>query len=325
MLALVTGASGFVGANLVEALTRRGWRVRAMRRKSSSLKALQGLTYEDALGDVTEPEALQHAARGVDAIFHVAAIATYWRSNTQQLYRVNVEGTRNVLLAARDNQVKRTVVTSSSATMGRAPFGQTVDERAQYNLKPADYHYGYSKVLAEQVVAEFVRKGLDVVTVNPAVIMGPRDVNLIGGSLVTALAKHDIPFAPPGGVGMIDVSDVCDSHIAAFECGAIGERYLLNGENLWHSDVLEVCKRVVGRRSRTRTLPRAIVKTAAYPVDWLKALGAPLPISGEQMRLACDTFWFDAAKARAQLGLRTRPFEDTVRRTFDWYRGNGYL
>ena len=325
MLALVTGASGFVGANLVEALTLRGWRVRAMRRKSSSLKALQGLTYDDALGDVTEPEALLHAARGVDAIFHVAAIATYWRSDTQQMYRVNVDGTRNVLLAARANQVKRIVVTSSSAAMGRALFGQTVDERSLYNLKPADYPYGYSKVLAEQVVAEFVRDGLDVVTVNPAVIMGPRDINLIGGSLVTELSKHDIPFAPPGGVGMIDVADVCDGHIAAFERGATGERYLLNGENLWHSDVLDVCKRVVGRRSRTLKLSRAIVKTAAYPVDWLKALGAQLPISGEQMRLACDTFWFDAAKARMHLGLRTRPFEDTVQRTYAWYRGNGYL
>ncbi len=325
MLALVTGASGFVGANLVEALTQRGWRVRAMHRKSSSLKALQGLTYEDVLGDVTEPEALQHAARGVDAIFHVAAIATYWRSNTQEMYRVNVDGTRNVLQAARANQVKRIVVTSSSAAMGRASFGRTVDENARYNLKPADYHYGYSKVLAEKVVAEFVRDGLDVVTVNPAVIMGPRDVNLIGGSLVTELAKHDIRFAPPGGVGMIDVADVCDGHIAAFERGATGERYLLNGDNLWHSDVLNVCKRVVGRRSSTFKLPRAVIKAAAYPVDWLKALGAQLPISGEQMRLACDTFWFDAAKARVQLGLRTRPFEDTVQRTFEWYRGNGYL
>lgn len=325
MQALVTGATGFVGANLVEALGTRGWRVRAMRRKTSPLKALEGLTYEDALGDVTDYDALLHATRGVDAVFHVAAIATYWRSDIQQMYRVNVDGTRNVLNAARANGVKRVVVTSSSAAMGRAPFGTAIDETARYNLKPAEYHYGYTKVLAEDVVREFVRDGLDVVIVNPAVIMGPRDVNLIGGSLITELSKRDVGFAPPGGVGMIDVADVCDGHIAAFERGVTGERYLLNGENLWHTDIMAVCKKVVGRSSRTVKLPRALTKAAAYPVDWLKALGIALPLNGEQLRLACDTFWFDAAKARTHLGLRTRPFEETVHRTWTWYRGNGYI
>ncbi len=113
-------------------------------------------------------------------------------------------------------------------------------------------------MLAEAVVARFVRDGLDVVTVNPAVIMGPRDVNLIGGSIITKLARRDVGVAPPGGVGMIDVADVCAGHIAAFERGIAGERYLLNGKNLWHRDILDVCKRVVGRHSRTRTLPRGL-------------------------------------------------------------------
>jgi len=325
MLALVTGATGFVGANLVEALGARGWRARALRRKSSSLKALHGLSYEDVLGDVTDYDALLAATCGVDVVFHVAAVATYWRSDVQQMYHVNVEGTRNVLRAAQANGVKRVVVTRSSASIGRAPFGSALDESARFNLQPHEYHYGYTKVLAENVVAEFVRDGLDVVVVNPAVIMGPRDVNMIGGSLITELAKRDVGFAPPGGVGMIDVADVCDGQIAAFERGARGERYILNGHNLWHTDILDVCKRVVGRTSRTAKLPRAVVHAAAHPVDLLRRLGVNLPMNGEQLRLACDTFWFDAGKARAELGLGARPFEDTVRRTHEWYKSNGYL
>jgi dihydroflavonol-4-reductase len=325
MLALVTGATGFVGANLVEALGARGWRVRALRRKSSSLKALHGLAYEDALGDVTDYDALAAASRGVDAIYHVAAVATYWRSDVRQMYHVNVDGTRNVLRAAQANGVRRVVVTSSSAAIGRAPFGRALDESARFNLQPHEYHYGYTKVLAEQVVAEFVQQGVDAVIVNPAVIMGPRDVNLIGGSLITELAKRDVGFAPPGGVGMIDVADVCDGQIAAFERGVTGERYILNGHNLWHTEILDVCKRVVGRRSRTAKLPRAVVRAAAHPVDFLRRLGIDIPMNGEQLRLACDTFWFDAGKARAQLGLGTRPFEDTVRRTHEWYKANGFI
>jgi dihydroflavonol-4-reductase len=325
MLALVTGATGFVGANLVEALTTHGWQARALRRRSSSLKALHGLSYEDALGDVTDYEALLAATRGVDAVFHVAAVATYWRSDMQQMYHVNVEGTRNVLRAAQTNGVKRVVVTSSSASIGRAPFGQSVDETARFNLQPHEYHYGYTKVLAEGVVAEFVRDGLDVVIVNPAVIMGPRDVNLIGGSLITELARRDVGFAPPGGVGMIDVADVCAAQLAAFERGIAGERYILNGHNLWHTEILDICKRVVGRTTRTARLPRAVIRSAAHPVDLLRRLGVNIPMNGEQLRLACDTFWFDPSKARTQLGLTTRPFEETVQRTYDWYKASGFI
>jgi dihydroflavonol-4-reductase len=322
MLALVTGATGFVGANLVDALNARGWRVRALRRASSSLKALAGLTYEDALGDVTEPEALARAAAGVDAVFHVAAVATYWRSDIKHMYRVNVDGTRNVLAAARDAGAKRIVVTSSSAAVGRAPFGQSIDERHAYNLRPDEYPYGHSKLLAEDVVRAFVAEGLDAVMVNPTVIMGPRDVNFIGGSIITELIKRDVPVAPPGGVGMIDVADVCDAHIAAFERGRRGERYVLNGHNLWHREILDACKRVVGRVSATRVLPAWLIRAVAGPVDLARRAGLGIPMSGEQLRLACETFWFDADKARAELGLHTRPFADTARRTYEWYKGN---
>jgi dihydroflavonol-4-reductase len=325
MFALVTGATGFVGANLVEALGARGWRVRALRRASSSLKALAGLTYDDALGDVTEPDALARACAGVDAVFHVAAVATYWRSDAAHMYRVNVDGTRNVLRAARAAGVRRVVVTSSSAAVGRAPFGGMVDEAHIYNIAPDEYPYGHSKLLAENVVREHVAEGQDVVMVNPSVIMGPRDVNFIGGSIIIELCKRDVLVAPPGGVGMIDVADVCDAHIAAFERGRSGERYLLNAENLWHRDILNICKRVVGRRSRTRVLPEGLVRAGAGPVDLARKLGLRVPMSGEQLRLTCDTFWFDASKARRELGLTTRPFEETARRAFEWYRQNGII
>src|ERR1700693_2229953 len=126
--ALITGATGFVGANLVEAATQHGWGGRASRRPTSSLRALQGLSYESAIGDVTDVDSLMAAMRDVDIVFHAAAVADYWRSNMERLYYINVEGTRNVLRAAHASGVKRVVFTSSVAALGQPPFGKTLDE-----------------------------------------------------------------------------------------------------------------------------------------------------------------------------------------------------
>jgi len=125
-----------VGANLVEAAGQRDWQVRAMHRTSSNLKALAGLSFETALGDVTEPDSLAVAMKDVDVVFHVAAVATYWKSDVKWMYHVNIEGTRNVLNAAHAAGVKRVVYTSSAAVLGQPPFGQAVDETAPFNLRP---------------------------------------------------------------------------------------------------------------------------------------------------------------------------------------------
>ncbi len=326
MLALVTGATGFIGANLVEALTQHGWAVRALHRPSSSLKALAGLRYESAIGDVTEPASLGAAMASVDVVFHVAAIADYWRSDAGRMMRVNVDGTRNVLRAALDAGVRRVVFTSSCASLGRPPFGQMLDERAQFNLQPHEFPYGYSKHLAEQVCREFIARGLDVIIVNPAVVFGPRDVNLISSSLIVEAARRTIPFVPPGGVSVVDVADVCAGHIAAAERGSTGERYVLTGENLTYRQLFDIVADVVGRPRPRLVLPSVLLKAAASPVDLLhRRLGWKLPVSSEQVRFAAETFWFDPGKARRELGLTARPIAETIARTHQWYVAHGYL
>ncbi len=326
MLALVTGATGFIGANLVEALAQRGWQVRALHRASSSLKALAGLAYESAIGDVTEPASLAAAMRGVDVVFHVAAVADYWRSDPGRLMRVNVDGTRNVLRAAREAGVRRVVFTSSCAALGQPLFGQALDERAQFNLCPHEFPYGYSKHLAEQVCLDFVRAGLDVVIVNPAVVFGPRDVNIVSSSLVVEAARRGLLFAPPGGVSAIDVADVCEGHIAAAERGRTGERYILTAENLTYAQLFALLAEVVGRPRPRVILPRWVFRLAAPAVGIARArLGLRLPVSSEQVRFAAETFWFDAGKARRELGLTPRPVREAIRRTYDWYVAHGYL
>lgn len=326
MNALVTGATGFVGANLVEALNQHGWAVRALRRQSSSLKALEELTYESSIGDVNEPSSLRAAMQGMDVVFHVAASADYWRSSTEKMMRVNVDGTRNVLQAAAAAGVRRVVFTSSCASLGKPSFGQMLDERAQFNLRPNQFPYGYSKHLAEAIVQEFVEQGLDAVIINPAVVMGPRDVNLISSSMIVEAAKRSIPFVPPGGVSVVDVADVCEAHIAAAERGQTGERYILTGENLTYAQLFNTIADVVGRPRPRITLPGAVFRAAAYPIDFIRnTLGRELPLNSEQVRFSAETFWFDSSKARREIGLTTRPFVETVKRTYEWYLKQGYI
>ncbi len=327
MIALVTGATGFVGANLVEALNIKGWMARALRRQTSSLTALQGLTYESAMGDINDPAALGQAMRNVDIVFHVAAAADYWRSSTEKMMRVNVDGTRNVLQAALDAQVKRVVFTSSCAALGKPAFGTARDESAQFNMQPREFPYGYSKVLAEQVCAEFVQRGLDVVIVNPAVVMGPRDVNLISSSMLVEAAKRGgIPILPPGGVSVVDVADVCAAHIAAAERGRTGERYIVTSENLWYEQLFNIIAKAVDGKAPWLRVPAGVLRLGADVVDFLReTLKLQLPVNGEQTRFSAETFWFDASKARRELGLDPKPFTQTARRTYEWYKANGYL
>jgi len=329
MKALVTGSTGFVGANLCQVLVERGWSVRALHRASSRLDALKNVPVEHAIGDVTEPNTLSTVMRGCDVVFHVAAVADYWRQEAQKLYRVNVEGTRAVCQAALGARVSRLVFTSSIASLGIPQPGQLADESHQFNLPPERFRYGHSKLLAEGIVRDTLRvaRGLDAVIVNPSVILGPGDLNLISGSIVIEYASgHVPPVYPPGGTNYIDVADVCAGHIAAAERGRTGERYILAAHNLTHQEAAQIVCQIVGVTPPHLGIPRALIGPLATTIDLAtKIMRRPLPLNGDQLRLSADFIYFDSSKAVRELGLPQTPFHETVERTYNWYKANGYL
>lgn len=327
MRAIVTGSTGFVGANLCRALAERGWSARALHRASSRRDALAGVQVEHALGDVTEPETLPQAMRGCDVVFHVAAVADYWRQGVEKLYRVNVEGTRAVCQAALEAGIKRLVFTSSVASLGIPQPGRLADESHQFNMPPERFRYGHSKLLAEQVVREFIARGLDAVILNPSIILGPGDLNLISGSIVIEYARRRAPpVYPPGGVNYIDVADVCAGHIAAAERGRTGERYILAAHNLTHQRAAQIVCEIVGAPVPRLRLPRALIGPLAMLVDLAaKIAGRPLPLNGDQLRLSGELIYFDSSRAVRELALPQTPFRETVERTYQWYKANGYL
>ena len=323
--ALVTGATGFVGAHLVRALGEAGHTVRALHRPTSKLDALAGLTYESALGDVTDLAALRAAADGCDWVFHVAAVADYWRADVQHMIDVNVMGTRYVLQAARQADVKRVVFTSSAAAVGFRE-DRPADENDAFNLPPDDFPYGYSKAQAEIVVREAVQSGQEVVVVNPVVVMGPGDLNVISGEFVLNIKRlqWSVPV-PPGGVGVIDVRDVARMQIAAAEKGRVGERYILCAANYRYAEWFGLIADVAGVARPGFPLPRWSLAPLADLFEMLQGYGIKLPIDGNQMRRSGENLSFDGSKAWAELGKPQIDMRQSLVDTYDWYLEHGYI
>jgi len=327
MRALVTGATGFVGANLVAGLNAQGIDVRILRRKSSSLRALEGLDYESLEGEVLDsPSTLAQVMAGCEWVFHVAAISDYWRQDVIRLYEANVTGTKQMLAAAQAAGVKRFVFTSSLAALGVPADGKLLDESHDFNLRPQEFPYGHSKHLAEKAVRRAASEGLEAVIVNPSIVLGPRDVNQISGSLIVEAARGRLRFYPPGGANYVDIADVVAGHIAAAERGRTGERYILAGHNLPYREALTIICEVVGRPRPWIPLPRAVMPIGALGIRaarWF--LGARIPLDENQFILSGKKLYADNAKAVNELGFSAQSFRKTVQDTYDWYNRHGLL
>lgn len=324
-LALVTGSTGCVGANLVEALNQRGVAVRGLQRSTSPAEAIQGLEMEPVVGDVLDRDSLHRAMQGVDWVFHVAAISDYWRTPAETIYRVNVEGTRNVLDAALEAGVGRFVLTGSVAALGFPRPGQALmAEDDRFNLRPEDFPYAHSKQLAEDLLPDYISRGLHAVAVLPAAVLGPRDIKFVGGELIIQ-ALRGFPLAPSGGLNYIDARDLAQGHIAAAEHGQVGRRYILAGHNLTHRQSLEAIHEVLGSRVPRFDIPRWSLPLAVRLVELGARLGIELPIDRARVLASDKGMYYANDRAVAELGLRIRPFAESVRDTYLWYAEQGFL
>ncbi|MEA3397860.1 MAG: SDR family oxidoreductase [Chloroflexota bacterium] len=327
MRVLVTGATGCVGANIVEALLEQGHTVRALQRSTSRLDALAGLAPEMVVGDVLDHDSLLAALAGCDWVFHAAAISQYWRNKAELIYRVNVEGTRNVLRAALAQGVRRVIYTSSVGALGVPTRpDQRLDETATFNLPPQRFPYGHSKVLAEEVVQQAVAEGLDAVIVNPVSVIGKRDVGFIGGEFLRAARQGKALIAPPGGIGVVSARLTGVGHVLAAERGRAGERYILNGENIAYRLLMDMVADVVGARRPLCTVPRPIMNLCAAPVDlWNNLHRKPPLVDGNQVRLSTHFMYFDGSKAERELGFPQVPASVAIKEAWDWYRAQGIM
>jgi dihydroflavonol-4-reductase len=327
MRALVTGATGFVGAAVARALLREGWQVRVLVRDGSDRSNLQHLALEIAVGDLSDRPSLDRALAGCGALFHVAADYRLGAPDPRLLYSTNVEGTRNMLLAARQAGVERTVYTSSVATMGIPGDGSPGDEQTPVSLDAMIGHYKRSKFLAEQVALEAAQAGQPVVIVNPSTPVGPGDIKPTPtGQLVLDAAAGRMPAYVDTGLNIVHVDDVAAGHLLAYHRGRTGERYILGGEDMTLREILAHIAKLVGRKPPRVRLPYAAVLPIAFLAEaWTRVSGRSGRITLEGVRLARKRMFFSSAKAVRELGYRWRPpteaFEDAVR----WFREQGLL
>jgi dihydroflavonol-4-reductase len=325
--ALVTGATGFVGSAVARALLADGWQVRVLARAGSQRGNLEGLAVEIATGDLAERASLDAAVAGCEALFHVAADYRLGARHFEDLYRTNVEGTRNLLDAARGAGVGRIVYTSSVATIGLPADGAPGKEDSPVGLEDMIGHYKRSKFLAEAVVRESVQRGQAVIIVNPSTPVGPGDAKPTPtGQLVLDAAGGRMPAFVDTGLNVVHVDDVAAGHLLAFRHGRVGERYILGGKDLSLREILGEIAGLVGRPAPRIRLPHAAVLPVAYVAEaFARVLGRTSRITVEGVRMSRKRMYFSSAKAERELGYRHRPplqaFEDAIR----WYRSQGLL
>jgi dihydroflavonol-4-reductase len=327
MKALVTGATGFVGAAVARALLGAQWQVRVLARPGSDRRNLKGLDVEVSEGDLADSRSLERAAQGCDGLFHVAADYRLGARDPAQLYRANVEGTRNVLSAAHRSGVQRIVYTSSVATIGIPADGTPGDEQSANSLENMIGHYKRSKYLAEEVVREAARDGISVVIVSPSTPVGPGDVKPTPtGQLVLDAAAGRMPAYVDTGLNIVHVDDVAAGHLLAYERGRPGERYILGGQDMSLREILGLIARLEGRNPPRVRLPYGVVLPIAYLAEGFARLtGRSGRITLEGVRMSRKKMFFSSAKAVRELGYGWRPpvqaFEDAIR----WFRDNGSL
>jgi dihydroflavonol-4-reductase len=312
--ALVTGATGFLGSHLCERLVADGWDVTATRRAGSDTSALAGQELEWVEADVLDGGAVADAVASHDRVFHLAGIGLQ-AADADTVERVNREGTRNVLAAAEEADVERLVFTSTAGT--RRATGIATEEDVAEPIGA----YQRGKAAAEELCDEYGKRGLDVVTVHPTSIFGPRDEQFTG-RLLGMVADPKMVVHPPGGASFVGVGDAVDGTIAAMERGEAGEHYLLAGENLRYAEALPIIAEETGGRAPPVELPPALIHAAGPVVGTVNdRLGTRMfPFDAEMAQLSTSELFYSPRKAQRELGYSYRPLRELVAPAWSWCR-----
>jgi len=319
---LVTGASGFIGWHIARLLGERGHKVRALVRPASKLRELDA---ETVTGDLRDAASLDRAVVGCGLVFHVAADYRLWARDPRELYESNVEGTRNLLEAARRAGVERVVYTSTVGCIG-VPKDGLGDETVPVRLEEMSGAYKRSKFLAERVALDAAASGFPVVVVNPTAPVGDHDVKPTPtGKIVLDFLRGALPAFIDTGLNLVDVRDTAEAHLLAAERGRPGERYIVGSENLTLAEILQRLARLTGREAPHVKLPYAVAYAAGLiTTGWARVTGRPPLAPLDAVRMARKKMFVSIEKARRELGFSPGAVDVALGRAVEWFRANGY-
>lgn len=326
-LALVTGATGFVGNAVARALVQAGQPVRVLARKHSNLALLEGLSLEVFQGDLRDPSSLKKALHGVSELYHVAAQYTFYNPDPQEIYASNVEGTRGILEMAGLAGVQKIVYTSTVGTIGLPADGSPGTENSPLSLEDCQGHYKRSKFLAEQEAFKMASVGLPVVIVNPSAPVGLRDAKPTPtGKMILDFLKGKMPAYLDTGLNLIDVEDCAQGHLLAAQKGQVGERYILGHQNLRLKEIFQTLAQLTGLPAPKIKIPYKVAKAAAYFSEGLaKITGRPPAVEKEAVQLAKYHMFFDSGKAKRELDLPQNSVRQALKKAVQWYLDQGYV
>lgn len=326
-LALVTGASGFVGSAVARRLLAAGYGVRVLLRASSDRRNIEGMQVETRYGALEDTASLGTALQGCSHLFHVAADYRLWVRDPESMFRANVDGTRHLMEQALAARLQRVVYTSSVATLGLHADGRAADEATPSRYEDMVGPYKQSKFRAEAEVRRLVaERGLPAVIVNPSTPVGPRDIRPTPtGRMIIEAASGRMPAFVDTGLNLVHVDDVAEGHLLAAEKGKIGERYILGGENLSLAAILAQVAALSGRSAPRVRLPIAAVVPLAVFADGLGRLTGKEPfVTLDGLRMARKKMYFSSARAETELGYRARPASAALADAVTWFRQAGY-
>ncbi len=321
----VTGASGHIGVNLCRELVNRGHSLKALVHKNT--KSLKDIPLEPIQGDLIDPDSLSALVQDADIVFHLGALISIRGNRAGELFDINIEGTRSICKASQTASVKRFIHFSSIHALLHAPYNQVLDESRPLAVEDK-MAYSRSKALAEEIVLDAAKQGLDAVILSPTAVLGPFDhaPSLLGRALIL-LALGKLPALIPGGYDWVDVRDVVAASITAIDKGKKGERYLLSGHWMTLRQISNLVSGIIDSRPKKFTCP-----------NWLARLGLPFinlycSIYEKEPLYTYDSLFtlrtahknISHKKASQELGFQPRPFKETLRDTIEWFRENGYL
>jgi dihydroflavonol-4-reductase len=325
--ALVTGSAGLIGSNVVKVLLDAGVDVRAMVLPGEDTRNLVKLDVEKIEGNVLDLPSIDRALTGCDTLFHLAAVYSIWEKDRSIFYKVNVQGSRNVLWAARKAGVEKVVYTSSVAALGIKPGLELADEDTEFNQFHLATDYVLTKYLSQEEALSFAREGLPLVVVNPCFPFGEGDkLPTPTGKVIVDIVNGTNKMYFKGGLNVVDVMDVARGHFLAAEKGKNGEKYILGNQNFTIKAFFKKVAEIAGVTAPFIPTSVFLAKRVGQVLEKIANLtGTPPLTTAKEVPYMAQHLFYDVKKSKEKLGLELTPIEDSLRRSIDWFRREGYI
>lgn len=327
MKTLVTGANGFVGSAVVHLLLKKGLDVRVLVRPDSDKRNFNGLELDIIEGDLNDIDALKRAVTGCNNLYHLAADYRLWIPDPKNMYRTNVDATRNLMIAAAEANIEKIVYTSSVATLGLNDDGTSADETTPVSIENMTGHYKRSKYLAEEEVKKLIKEqSIPITIVNPSTPVGPRDIKPTPtGRIVLDTIRGRMPAYVDTGLNIVHVDDVANGHLLAMEKGEIGERYILGGDNMTLASILEYICLSQNMAPPTIKLPHNLVLPIAWIMERIASITKKEPqATVDSVKMSKRKMFFCSEKAKQKLGYEFRPGSEGLKDAINWFNEHNY-